>query len=178
MNKEEIISQINEHYRDFVIFINELSEEEFNLNLPEKWSAKQQLQHVILCVEPLVRVYKMPKHLIEQTFGNTNKSNNSYEEILEKYLSKLKNGGKAPSLYVPKATNIFEKESLVNTLQSLIKGLNLAVSSFSEMELEALCIPHPLLGTITLKEMLFNAIYHVKHHHLQAKNNLNSNNEK
>ncbi len=46
--------------------------------------------------------------------------------------------------------------------------LSLAVDQLCDHELETLLVPQPLLGKISLKEMLFNAIYHVEHHHIQA----------
>lgn len=46
------------------------------------------------------------------------------------------------------------------------------VDIFEEEDLETLLIPHPMLGKITLKEMLYNAAYHVQHHQNQTIKNL------
>ncbi len=46
------------------------------------------------------------------------------------------------------------------------------VDSFSEAQLDALILPHPLLGKLTLREMLYFTIYHVQHHEKQALHNI------
>jgi len=39
-------------------------------------------------------------------------------------------------------------------------------------ELETLCIPQPVLGNITLREMLDTALYHIQPHQKKTENNL------
>lgn len=53
-------------------------------------------------------------------------------------------------------------------LDQLIKS----IQKYSEQELDQTILPHPLLGKITLREMLYFTIYHVEHHHHLTKNNL------
>ena len=172
MDKKEVINRLNKEYGDFTDYINGLSESDYKYRFEEKWSAKQQLEHIEMCVKPLVQVYGMPKPLIEQNFGKVDRPNKSYQELLDDYLKKLSEGGKAPNQYVPDDENITHKGQLVESLKSLIEKLNYRISEFEEAELESLMIPHPLLGKITLKEMLYNAIYHVQHHKNQAIENL------
>ena len=57
-------------------------------------------------------------------------------------------------------------------MPELIEKLNKEIEVFTEEELDTLLIPHPLLRNISLREMLYNAIYHVEHHQKQAENNL------
>ncbi|MCB9182399.1 MAG: DinB family protein [Flavobacteriales bacterium] len=37
-------------------------------------------------------------------------------------------------------------------------------SRWSESDLERYLLPHPLLGKLTLREMLYFTLYHVQHH--------------
>jgi hypothetical protein len=41
------------------------------------------------------------------------------------------------------------------------------IDRFSETQLDQLILPHPLLGKLTLREMLYFTIYHVQHHQKQ-----------
>jgi hypothetical protein len=42
------------------------------------------------------------------------------------------------------------------------------LKKFSEDDLDSIRLPHPLLGKLTVREMLYFAVYHVGHHHRQA----------
>lgn len=172
MNKKEIINEIDLEYDRFINSMRELNEIDFEAKSKGKWSAKQQLEHIISCIKPLVQVYGMPKSLIEETFGKVNRPIKSYQELLDEYLKKLSEGGKAPSQFVPGEENTLNKDQLIQLLKSLIDKLTIRINLFEEAELESLLIPHPLLGKITLKEMLYNAIYHVQHHKKQTVDNL------
>lgn len=168
MKKEEIIRLIDQHHKDFIDFIKKLRPEDLEYHTNDKWSAKQQLQHIILCVSPLIRVFGMDEKLIEQTFGSVSRPNQSYDELKEEYIDKLQRGGKAPKIYVPVNNTENQLEMLMQSLTALVRTLCVQIENFSESQLESLVVPHPILKNITLKEMLFNMIYHVQHHHKQA----------
>lgn len=172
MDKQTIIHTLTEKYQAFVNYLNELTADAYAFSFQGKWTAAQQLHHIVLCVKPLVQVFSMDKVSIEQTFGHTDRQSRSYEVVLQEYLSKLTEGGKAPTRFVPEATLAEDKEKQCEILTNLIQTLSAKIQSFSEQELDSLLIPHPLLGSITLREMLYNAIYHVEHHQNMAKKNL------
>ena len=168
MNKEEIIAELQTHYGSFVDYIEGLTEAELAFAAEGKWSAHQQLTHIVLCVKPLAQVYSMPEQMIEQTFGKTSRANQSYEDILREYKSKLEEGGSAPKQYIPDPAKEKAAPELIASLKRHISNLSDKVQLMDEGTLESLQIPHPLLKKITLKEMLYNAIYHVQHHQRQA----------
>lgn len=172
MNKSEIKKSLEKQYATFAEFINGLSNEEFLFTNQSKWSAGQQLKHIVLCINPLLQVFGMPGKIIEQNFGKTEIPGRTYDKLLADYLGKLNQGGKAPNQYVPEIVPENEKSELLKTLPKLIEKLKIELDFFTEIELDTLLIPHPLLGNISLREMLYNAIYHVEHHQKQAENNL------
>jgi hypothetical protein len=53
-----------------------------------------------------------------------------------------------------------------------VEGVAGKAVKFSEKDLDTLILPHPLLGKVTLREMLYFTIYHVQHHVEQVKTNL------
>jgi hypothetical protein len=172
MTKKVIISSLTGKYDSFIKFINELTKEEYLYSNKGKWGAEQQLEHIVLCVKPLVQVFSMDKEIIGQTFGRTNRESRNYDALLNDYIGKLTEGGKAPDRYEPETTLSNSKEKLTESLVNLIKELCLKIDTFSEQELDSLLIPHPLLKNLTLREMLYNTIYHVEHHQNQIKQNL------
>lgn len=163
MNKSSIQHLFTEKYGDFVQYIAALSEANYAFHLPQKWNAAQQLEHIVLCVQPLVQVFSMDHGMIAQTFGTTSGTGRDYDTLLDEYQTKLKAGGKAPERFVP-AEVTATRSDLTGKLTHLVQKLSNAIDLFTEEELDTLCIPHPLLGNLSLREMLYNAIYHVQHH--------------
>lgn len=173
MNKKEIIILLDKEYGEFIEYIKGLSEGDYLFQPEEKWSAQQQLEHIVMCIKPLVHVFSLPQQIIYEQFGKTNRPNISYQELLSEYTEKLDAGGKAPLQYVPEIELKNRRHELLESLRLLINELKAKVDIFEEEGLETLLIPHPLLGNITLKEMLYNAIYHVEHHKNEAIKTLN-----
>lgn len=173
MNKQTILQLINDNYHSFADYINDLTADEYSFSYKNKWTAAQQLEHIVLCLSPLVQVFSMDKPMIEQYFGKTEREGQDYETLLTAYKEKLNEGGKAPKQYVPDNEIQNQKEMLIGKLVHLVKALCLKIETFSDHELDTLLIPHPLLGKLTLREMLYNAIYHVEHHKEQTILHLN-----
>ncbi len=57
-------------------------------------------------------------------------------------------------------------------LKLLIISLCSKVDTCSKGQLDTFILPHPLLGKVTLREMLYSTIYHVQHHQKQIKNSI------
>ena len=81
-------------------------------------------------------------------------------------------GVKAPDRFVPETITIDQAHNLIEKLTFLVKEFGRQIETFSEQELNGLLIPHPSLGSLTLREMFYNVAYHVEHHHLKVIENL------
>lgn len=172
MKREKIILKINENHKSFIDYLSNLSKEEFEFSIDEKWTAGQQLEHIILSIKAILSVFSMDKLIIEQNFGRTDRPNRTYEVLLYESEKKLTEGGKSPRRFIPETIIVNQRESLSEKLTFLIKEFVLKIEIFSESELDNLLIPHPLLGNLTLREMLYNTVHHVEHHQLKAIANL------
>ncbi len=75
------------------------------------------------------------------------------ETIREKYFSGLL-----------QAIGLDKKEQLTNSLLKIVKDLSKKIDKYSEVELDEYLLPHPLLGKLTVREMLFFTIHHVEQH--------------
>jgi len=87
-------------------------------------------------------------------------------------LTKLENGGKATRRFIPRTITLNQKETIIKALNKNTSVLCSKVEKFTEQELDTLILPHPLLGKLTIREMLYFTIYHVGHHHEITKRNL------
>jgi len=91
---------------------------------------------------------------------------------VKKYLSQLENGGKATGIFIPKKVNIEKGQKLKVDLKNEVRNLSSNIDKLTEEELDKYVLPHPILGKITMREMLYFTIYHVNHHEKNIKQNL------
>ncbi len=165
MTRQELTNNLIQSHTSFINYINALSTTDFEMSKQEKWSAGQQLEHIVICTKPLTQALLLPTFVVKMLFGKANRQSKSFDEVVAKYTLKLQNGGKASARFVPKAVSFGEKEKLINALNKTIKKLTTQLNGLSEEQLDSLILPHPLLGKLTLREMVYFTIYHVKHHH-------------
>jgi len=163
-NKPQIISALNEKIDVFNSYILSLNQEQFEATPNGKWSAGQNLDHLIRAIKPLQLAYSLPKFALLILFGKTNRSSRTYEELVTKYKSKLAAGGKASSPFIPPTINFEKRENLIKKYNEQKQKLIARIENQSEKDLDVYILPHPLLGKVTLREMLYFTIHHNEHH--------------
>ena len=173
MNKESIIKELSEKHQSFTEYIQSLTDNEFiDKRNSTKWSAGEQLQHIYLSVRPVNLAMLIPRFILRFLFGKPHQIR-TYEELVVTYQKSLLNGGKAGSQFIPKNVSIGKRKILIDDLTGLIKSLNEKIERLSEQDLDKYILPHPLIGKISIREMLYFTIYHVQHHHKTVVENIN-----
>ena len=167
MTKLDLQNNLVTDYLKFTSSFTEFTKQEFEYSYNGKWHAGQQLQHLILSIKPLVKAFGTPKEKLAQLFGTANRKHRELKEVLSLVEDQLPTGIKAPEYLLPENIKYSEKVNLQETLHSLIYELSRKIDHFSENELDKYCLKHPVLGLLTLREMLENALFHVEHHHRQ-----------
>jgi len=133
------------------------------------WSPAQNVLHLISATKPVVMALRLPRFLPRLLFGKTNAPSRHYENIVQLYHDILAGGAQASGKYAPKPVPMpidpvnFQRTK-VATLTATIQSLAKAVEPWSEQDLDRLQLPHPLLGKLTVREMLFFTLYHLGHH--------------
>lgn len=172
MNKSTLSTTLLTNHHEFQKYLAGLNAEELILSKNNKWTAVQHLEHICLSVQPVRLAFILPKFLLRLVFGKANRPSKTYDQLIEKYKAKLQAGGRASGRFVP-ATGTAKKYQHLNTwLTTEVKTLSSKMNHFSEAELDAYILPHPLLGKLTLREMLYFTCYHVTHHLELTKQNL------
>ncbi len=174
MNKTDLRLRLKENYSNFVSYIATLSPKNYDLAINGKWSAGEHLAHLVLSVEPLVQVFRMEKDMMIAKFGHSEGHKRSYEDMQAFYFEKLAMGGIAPKRFDPRFQSPERRAFLGEKLVGLIEELCSLIDNFAEEDLDHLALPHPMLGTLSLREMLYNAIYHAVHHQNLASKALDS----
>ncbi|NJN42333.1 MAG: DinB family protein [Flammeovirgaceae bacterium] len=128
-----------------------------------KWSIAHNIEHLILSAKPVSLAFSLPKFLL-RFFGKPNRAGRVYDEVVNRYLQRLDQGGKAPAQFIP-SRKIKTREVLLDRFQRAHEKLVKNISGHSEADLDRYVLPHPLLGKLLLREMCFFTIYHIHHHH-------------
>ena len=163
-DKPQIISALNEKIDAFNSYIEPLNKEQFEASPKGKWSAGQNLDHLIRAIKPLQLAYGLPKFALLILFGKTNRPSRAYDELVTKYKTKLAAGGKARGPFIPPFIRFEQKDELIKKYSLQKQKLTRKIEKQSEGDLDNYILPHPLLGKVTLREMLFFTIHHNEHH--------------
>jgi hypothetical protein len=164
MEKQQVVSLLLTNHHSFTLYTRSLTDDQFVFAPPHKWSAGQQLQHIYLSVRPVVLAMGLPRLLVRMLFGKATNPGKTYDALVSTYHLKLQSGYKASAPYVPKSVGADQKEKLITALNAKVNSLCSKIESFTESELDTLRLPHPLLGKLTMREMLYFTAYHVEHH--------------
>ncbi len=137
------------------------------------WSPSDNLDHLIRSVKPLSQAIKMPRLLLWALFGTPAGASRSYAEICESYQGQLARGAQASGRYLPEQKNSgtqaeAQKMRLIGRWVRNSSGLVSAAQGWQEAQLDQVQLPHPILGKLTVREMLFFTIYHNLRHASQA----------
>ncbi|GAB4042787.1 DinB family protein [Spirosoma litoris] len=156
--------QLSADCNAFVAVVNALSADQFRKPLDDKWSVAEVMQHLYLSARPVSRLMAGPRDVLTQ-WGKAPLPARAYEEIASAYKKILATGAKAPAAMSPRAEDMkAEKSELVERFVSIYQTLIDAISTWSDSELDTYCMPHPVLGKLSVREMLFFTSIHTQHH--------------
>lgn len=174
MDKTELLAKLSISHDNFANYIDSLANEKFNAQLNEKWNAGKELDHIVKSIEPLAKILCSKTTIIEN-FGVIDRPTLSFIDLRNKYKDILKNGGTAIGRFVPEQEiGADRKAELVKKMLNYIHIIKTNLTNFSEDELDNLVLPHPLIGPLTIREMIYFTIYHAEHHVQNIKRNIES----
>lgn len=133
------------------------------------WSPSDNLDHLVKSVKPIARAMQLPKAKLQSLFGLASRSSRSFPEIHDLYLQAIHNGAQASGRYLPGQTAlVIEPEEAKS--QVLAQWVQLGsvlleqVEAWNESDLDTYLLPHPLLGNLTIREMMFFTLCHNQRH--------------
>ena len=170
-NKTEIAADLKEAFETVTSYCKDMDSDVYFRSQESKWNIAENIHHLILSTVPLSKAMYYPKLVIRLVAGKGSGSSMEYEALTGAYQSKLDQGGVATGDYVPKGRKKFNQEQSLKKLSSEGQKLVHSLDRWTEEQLDNYRLPHPLLGKITVREMLYFTIYHT-HHHLSAIKNI------
>lgn len=159
-----IIDELQERHRTFSSTICALLPERLESSSNGKWSPAQHLAHIFKSVRPLALALLVPRWFLRWRFGRLNRPARSYAELVARYKEKLAAGGRSSGRYAPQPIKASAVPALAADLERTVARLCDRTRRWSDAELDTVLLPHPLLGKVTVREMLYFTMHHVVHH--------------
>ncbi|HMV45768.1 MAG TPA: DinB family protein [Leptospiraceae bacterium] len=163
-SKSEILSSILDIESKVSIFFQSISPELFYHNGLGGWSPAQNLSHLIDIGNGTILLLNTPRFLFS-IFGKR-KTQRDFETLLTDYIESkavIQIGPIAPS----KISSIDESKKLsvlIPNFKKVYDELNTIIFKIPESEFDEYSLPHPTMGMLSLREVLYLILIHPIHH--------------
>lgn len=156
--------QLSTDCQAFISVADSVSDEQFQKQADDKWTMAEVMQHLYLSARPVARLMIGPREVLMQ-WGKANAPSRTYTELASAYAEILGTGVKAPATMSPRPEDMQAgKNEIVQRFAGIYQALINAIETWSEQELNTYRIPHPVLGKLTVQEMLLFTSIHTQHH--------------
>jgi hypothetical protein len=149
-------------------FWNGIAAEMFFVSRDGAWSPADHVRHLIKSNRPVAGALTMPKALLLIRFGIAFRPSRSYSGLRDVYREALdgglKAGGFSPRPLATDEQTFAERDKILTSWACTLGTLAEATTNWSDRSLDRLRLPHPGLGLLTVREMLFFTLYHNTHH--------------
>ena len=164
MTQSEIFRLIDEKFDAVTAHVQQQESEEFTkAHITEKWSNGQHLDHLRKTTRAMNKGLALPKLALRFKFGKKQGTESSYEAIVDRYRSLVKEA-RAPKSVFPDQLTAQDKERVITWFQQEKETMKKALSRYSDKQLSKYVLPHPVLGKLSIREMAYWCIMHTEHH--------------
>ena len=165
--KDEILRALEQQESESTRYWNAFDTSTFFRRIGESWSPAETVRHLSKSTRPVAKALAVPWIVLRFRFGRARRPSMTYDELRTRYRQKLDEGGKA-GRFAPseRSENDLEqwRQSIMAELAQANGQLRTMIARWPEGRLDRLQLPHPLLGKLTVREMLFFTLYHHRHH--------------
>lgn len=133
------------------------------------WAPVDDLRHLILSVEKVTQAFLAPAEALRARFGERSEAYRLRRELGALALAGLRSGGQAPADLVPvpvaeaDRTEAF-RAACVEGWRAATRAFDEAFAAWPEGELDRHQVPHPFLGSFSLREWADFNVLHGRHH--------------
>jgi DinB family protein len=165
--QEQIVGAFERQETESLAYWNGFDTTAFFQPIGSSWSPAETVRHLTKSTRPVAMALGLPKFVLRIRFGRPHRASLGYEEFCASYQKALAEGGRA-GRFGPSAQNRddldpWRKEIMDEYLRAL-HDLRRTIARWPDAKLDHAQLPHPLLGNLTIREMLFFTLYHQRHH--------------
>ncbi|HEX4958243.1 MAG TPA: DinB family protein [Lacibacter sp.] len=165
LDKFHIISSTESIVTEILKVCKQMNDDHF-YHSDGKWSNAENLEHLRLSFARSWKGLFVPKIISRIMFGKPSHQSAPYEVLQEAYKEKLSKGAKASKEYIPqvergKSSKVELMEKFDNTARRYLDEIRYY---WEETNMDLYQFPHPILGNITARELMYFNIFHCWHH--------------
>ena len=166
MDKIDIVDLLEKKHKELFDWLENQPLENWEKGPKNKWTTSQHILHLVNSLQLLNNALSYPKFILKYKFGVCNRASRDYKAVAKNYDEKLeKNQDRARNFNKDlKKPTLKERESLLTKFQIQQKKLQYKTKKISDKNLDKLIIPHPLMGKMTLREIIMWTAHHTEHH--------------
>ncbi len=162
--KEDIQKSLSNIFNEINEYLNSVDVKRFKNSKNGKWSIAQNIEHLTLANNITAVSLRMPKVVLQRLFKIHRSANLNYDEVTWRYQMALGNGAKASFAFQPIFSKFPVKILVLKFWKLSCSNLLRALKNWSETDLDTYQVQHPILGKISIRELVLFTIYHTRHH--------------
>ena len=173
MTKSEIVELLGAKHQELFDLVENQPDEEWLQGPKNKWTFGQHVLHLADSLAMLNKALSYPKFILKYKFGKSNRATRSYEVVVKKYQEKIAANQQTAKQFnnTLKIPTLNDKTFIINKIKAQNKKLQLHTNKWKDKQLDTLLIQHPLMGRMTVREIIMWSAYHTEHHVQILKNN-------
>jgi hypothetical protein len=170
-DKPSIVAALNDVSQSVSADLAAMTPAQFEHSVPPEWSASGYLKHLLLSVKPFVRGLGVPKLVLAGMFGKSQHPPMTYQALTEDYQRRVNEGVRAED-FSDVTPNVFRMPADLPDAKAYLSAqwdkanaeLVAALGHWTEDQLDQHQLPHPAIGAISVRSMLFFTVYHNRLH--------------
>ncbi len=164
----EVLRELRRVHAESEAFLRAIPAAEFVAAQGEKWSPAEHARHLAKSVRPLGMALGLPRLILWLRFGRSSAGSRSFLVMRETYRARLAAGATAgkftPSAQAAPTDAEAYRAKVLAAWTAANTDMQSRIGAWDESALDRYRLPHPALGTLTVREMLFFTLYHIAHH--------------
>ncbi|HYR28149.1 MAG TPA: DinB family protein [Thermoanaerobaculia bacterium] len=165
--RDHLLRALEQQERKSAAYWSAFDTDAFFRRIGESWSPSEAVRHLNKSTRPVAKALRMPWLVLRFMFGKASRPSMTYDALVERYRTALAAGGEA-GRFAPSVQSRSDAEewraSIMRDYANVHRELRAAIARWPDARLDRLQLPHPLLGKLTVREMLFFTLYHQRHH--------------
>jgi len=167
-SREDILTALEQVHARGVAYWNTLSTRVFFDPIGTAWSPADHVRHLNKAISAVTRGLSLPRPILALLFGRPARASRHFQEIRETYHDVLAAGGNAGRFAVSSTRHgsmpDVDRARIMTAHRGAVHALRDRIAGLSDHSLDRYRLPHPLLGKLTLREMLLFTLLHNQHH--------------
>jgi hypothetical protein len=163
----QIVATLERVQEESVAYWSAFDTSAFFAKIDGHWSPAENVRHLIKSIRPVTKAISLPRLVLRIMFGAPRRNSTPWPEIQTRYLGLLDAGGNA-GRFAPSEREETDlgaaKARIMSQFVQVNRDLRTAIAKWPDRLLDRYQLPHPLLGKLTLREMLIFTAYHQMHH--------------